>query len=309
MRLDDWRTASADELAPHYAVERQRWMSTLCWDTSKTWVTVEAARRAGTLPGLVLRDEGGIVRGWSFHLQHRGELQFGNLVAPSAPATEKLLSGVLQSPEARSANRWMAFGWFDAPGLINGLHARGMGVEDYRYLHRDLTREPRRHTAVEHELRSWRAADNPCLAPLLSSAYHSADSARPFAANGTMGEWIEYSAHLLHGSGCGTFDAAASRVAPGADAVDGAAVITRLMLTTAHLAQLAVQPAAQGRGLGERLLVSALGASTDAGCSCMTLLVRESNAAARRLYTRLGFEERAQFVSAASDITCLSAVS
>lgn len=313
MRLDDWRTAPADELAPLYAAEHARWLSTLSWDTSSTWQTVESARRAGTLPGFVLRDEGGAVRGWSFHLQHRGELQFGNLVSPSTHATEQLLRGVFQSSEARSANRWMAFGWFNAPDLVNLLHARGMGVESYRYLYRDVSDQTSAAQADgtdPHGLRAWQPADNVGLAALLSSAYQSADSARPFAANGTMSEWTEYASHLLRGSGCGAFDAATSRVAPGADRLDGAAVMTRLMPTTAHLAQLAVQPSAQGRGLGERLAVSALMAAADRGCSCVTLLVRDTNVAARRLYDRLGFTERAQFVSASAAIGGqLSAVS
>src|SRR5262245_15081812 len=138
MHLDDWRIVHRDELAPWFAAERARWMSTLCWDTSATWQMVEAARHAGSLPGFVVRDDAGVIQGWSFYLKHRGELQIGSVIAPSPLATEMLLSGIFQSPEARSVDRWMAFGWFDAPGLVNALEARGMEVETYRYLHRAL---------------------------------------------------------------------------------------------------------------------------------------------------------------------------
>ncbi len=302
MRVDDWRTASPDEMAPCYAAECARWRATLGWETGRTWEAVEAARRAGLLPGFVLRDTNGAIRGWSFHLLHRGQLQLGSLVAPSPGATGRLIDALLQSSEARSASQWMAFGWFDAPDLVTLLRQHGAAVESYRYLSRSLSRDLQNKNTPDVAVRSWRLGDESRLAPLLSSAYNGADAARPFAANGTMTEWIEYSAHLLHGSACGTFDAGISRVSGRDDQMDGAAVMMRLMPTTAHLAQLAVRQEAQRRGLGERLLLAACSAAGLAGCDSVTLLVRQTNHSAQHLYARLGFVERARFLSASSAI-------
>jgi ribosomal protein S18 acetylase RimI-like enzyme len=86
--------------------------------------------------------------------------------------------------------------------------------------------------------------------------------------------------------------------------------MTRLLPKTAHLAQLALRSDTQGCGLGEQLLAAALDAAGRAGIECVTLLVRESNANAARLYSRLGFAERARFLSASSAVSArLSAVS
>ena len=320
MQLDDWRGASSLEMARCYAAECARWRTTLRWDTTRTWESVEAARRSGALPGFVVRDDTGSILAWSFHLLHRGELQLGTLIAYSQRATEKLVKAMAQSPEARSASRWMAFGWFDAPGLANLLRIYGVRSERYRYLYRELSGavrhvEPRLPTprlvgSEQAEIRAWRADDQPRLPSLLSSAYDGADQARPFAANGTMDEWVEYSAGLIHGSACGTFDPSISCVLTRGPDLNGAAIMTRLLSKTAHLAQLAVHSDTQGYGLGEQLLVAALDAAGRAGIECVTLLVRESNVNAARLYSRLGFAERARFLSASSAVSArLSAVS
>jgi ribosomal-protein-alanine N-acetyltransferase len=56
-----------------------------------------------------------------------------------------------------------------------------------------------------------------------------------------------------------------------------------------HLLNLAVKPALQGRGHG-RALLQAL-CEECAGVPALVLEVRQSNAAARRLYRRFGFDE------------------
>ncbi|MBO9534944.1 MAG: GNAT family N-acetyltransferase [Solirubrobacteraceae bacterium] len=53
---------------------------------------------------------------------------------------------------------------------------------------------------------------------------------------------------------------------------------------------LAVVPEARGLGIGRRLLEAVLAAATDAGCSAVSLEVRQDNAPARHLYASLGFE-------------------
>lgn len=57
----------------------------------------------------------------------------------------------------------------------------------------------------------------------------------------------------------------------------------------AELGDLAVHPDARGRGLGRWLLHGALAEAARQGAAEVYLEVRESNAAARRLYERAGF--------------------
>ena len=63
-----------------------------------------------------------------------------------------------------------------------------------------------------------------------------------------------------------------------------------LVLDEVHVNNLAVRPDLQGKGLGTMLLTHVLRAGADRGAERATLEVRRSNAPARRLYERLGFE-------------------
>jgi [ribosomal protein S18]-alanine N-acetyltransferase len=63
-----------------------------------------------------------------------------------------------------------------------------------------------------------------------------------------------------------------------------------LVLDELHINNLAVRPDFQGRGLGTALLRHVLECGATRGADRATLEVRRSNAPARRLYERLGFE-------------------
>lgn len=297
MTVTDWRQQDADRLAPLYAVEAERWRRDLWWDTSRIWREVEEARRAGVLPGFVAHGADGRVRGWSFHMRHRDSVQLGGLVADTAEATAQLLDAVERSPEAASASAAMAFGHFAAPGLEAALAARGMVVERYRYLARRL---PAAAGPTRGDLRSWQAEDLMSAAAVLASAY-GADPARPFAPGGRLDEWMAYLGQLLGTHGCGEFAPEWSVVAPAAGGgLEAVALVTRLAPDTAHLAQLAVRPEAQGRAAGTALLASVLARSRKGGCHTVTLLVAQANRRAGRLYERAGFSEVAVFVSGSS---------
>ncbi len=62
-----------------------------------------------------------------------------------------------------------------------------------------------------------------------------------------------------------------------------------LVLDEAHIATLAVHPDCRRRGIGERLLVTALEAARQEGGRRAFLEVRLSNLAAQAMYTKLGF--------------------
>ncbi len=150
-------------------------------------------------------------------------------------------------------------------------------------------------------LRRWRARDGEAVAALLETAYPGADGVRPFAPQGTHDEWQEYVGQLVGAAGCGTIMPEACYVVPdGPDRVSGVVLVTRLASATAHIAQLAVDPQAQRRGLGRLLVNAACASAAAAGCDRITLLVEGRNVAARRLYEASGFPPVARFVSAGS---------
>jgi len=63
-----------------------------------------------------------------------------------------------------------------------------------------------------------------------------------------------------------------------------------LLVDDAHVANIAVAPDWQGRGLGELLLLSMLQQGAEQGARRATLEVRVSNETAQGLYTKYGFE-------------------
>lgn len=57
---------------------------------------------------------------------------------------------------------------------------------------------------------------------------------------------------------------------------------------------LAVMPDQRGKGLGGRLLSLAERIAADEGLSALSVIVADANSGARRLYTRMGYQEAAQ---------------
>jgi ribosomal protein S18 acetylase RimI-like enzyme len=313
MIAHDWRSSSATDVAPLYAAEVASWMSTLHWDTRASWTIVEAVRAAGSLPGFIVRDAQGAIRGWTFYLRHEGALQVGAFTADSPEASATLLDAITSSSHAASASAIVFFTFSTAPGLAVLLEARGFAVEQYRYLQSGLKAQAGLKACTTsgdpdaasggQGVQAFRPADVVVVAGLLASAYPSHDPARPFARSGQPHEWVDYVSRLVTTSGCGLFLPGASFVAPGESPAraDAVTLMTRLSRDTVHLAQIAVSPAARGRGLARRLIAASLAAAAAAGHARATLLVGEHNLAARHLYDRLGFADVAMFVSAVRD--------
>jgi ribosomal protein S18 acetylase RimI-like enzyme len=135
---------------------------------------------------------------------------------------------------------------------------------------------------------------------LCARAYADSQDVRAFAPTGAAGEWVEYLATLVGGTGCGTFMPGASFIVAG-DApgeLDAAVLTTNLGCGTAHVAQLVVDPGARGRGLGRQLVDAVVSHARDRGHARVTLLVAESNRPAGRLYDAAGFVDRARHIVA-----------
>ena len=87
-------------------------------------------------------------------------------------------------------------------------------------------------------------------------------------------------------------DSASARVLVAVDAsglLGKAVMFFRRNSGVARLYSIAVADHARGRGLGEALLHAVERASREAGCDRLRLEVRQDNAAAMRLYERLGY--------------------
>lgn len=304
--LIDWRTASASTVATAIAAEAERWRVEFAWSVDDAWQSIEPARVAGRLPGVMAIDAAGRVVGWTCFLTHHGSLQIAVLMSRSAEVTEALVDAVITSPEADAAEVHAVCVRDGAPSLRTALAHRGFSVETYRY----LTARP--HAVVESadrlstgrgpsvDLRSWQISDIEPMVRLCRAAYADPREVRAFAPQGSEHEWRDYVGGLLAGPGCGRLVPAASVVVPGGDAdgIQAALIATDLGENTAHIAQIAVDPAARRCGIGTAMVRHAADVFDTQGVARVTLLVSEANTRAVRLYDQLGFRNRSSFVVA-----------
>jgi ribosomal protein S18 acetylase RimI-like enzyme len=304
MTCEDWRNLSPAEIAPLLNAERARWLCELRWETQATWATVEAARAAGRLPGLVVRD-GGRITGWAFYLLHGDMMQVGALAADEARGVRRLLDELLQVPEAARADRVSLFVLPSGASLAPALTRRRFAMRAHEYLALDLTSAAARawqatKASAPAALRPLREADETDLVRLLAEAYRGLSSAECFAPHGRLDEWAWYVRQLLRTPACGTLVPDATFVvdAPERGGLAGVVMTTDVSASTAHIAQIVVSPHAQRAGLGRALLAAAIDLVRERGAARMTLMVAEDNGPAKALYARAGFEAGPVFVYA-----------
>lgn len=306
MTCVDWRTCAHQEVAPLLAAETQAWCRDLDWDVTEAWRVVEPARRAGQLPGFIVRDDCGRPIGWTAFLLHRTSLQVLAFAAPDAMASETLVDAILASPEAWQAESIIFCVRAAASHLREILAVRGFHVDPYRYLGLGLNTlgdRPAPAAAGTAQatgaMRAWED-DRAAFAALCARAYAGSREIRAFAPSGSAEEWRDYVESLLSGPGCGWFRPDLSQVIPDprGGSLLGAVFVTDLGLSTAHVAQIVVDPACRGLGMAQRLMHTAARAAASRGYVRMTLLVSAANRPAEMAYARLGFQERAGFVVA-----------
>lgn len=291
MRVEDWRVVPPALVEPLYEAEARRWRLALEWDTGATLATVERARVAGTLPGLVLRGPGQSIVGWTYFVALNGLLQVGSLIARSSDGVRLLLDAVLKSPEAAHARDVMFFGFPESQACESALSRRRFDVTRYWYLRRSLHGDAVRVVQpTSASVRPLRDNDGPDAVRLLARGYAGQEAARCFAPNERLDEWAHYFAQLTRGAALGTLVPEATLLAEGsAGRTMGLAVTTAISPGTLHLAQLVVDPLMQGQGIGGHLIDAAMAWGATHGHRLMTLLVNDEHQVARGLYASRGF--------------------
>jgi ribosomal protein S18 acetylase RimI-like enzyme len=303
IRCDDWRQAPADQVAQLFEAERHRWVDALHWDTAASLQSLEEARASGQAAGLIAHDAAGRVAGWTCYLLQNRRLQIGSLVADSGEVTRRLLDGVLNSPEAEMAGEVLCFAFPASASLEGALARRRFEVRKYFYMRRTLSPSAPSELAgsgVRDQLRAWTENDGVDTVRLMARAYAGVPGARSFAPRGTLEEWATYLAQLIKTPACGRFLPDASLVVqhPADDRLRGMVLTTALQRDTAHVAQIAIDPAYRRRGYARALMQGALERAAAAGYWRLTLLVAEENDSARALYESLGFEAHGHFLYA-----------
>jgi len=299
MRLDDWRNVPEERMARCYEREHLRWSRDLGWDLRSTWSTIEDARQRGWLPGFAALSGEGALVGWTFFTPRQGTLRIGALQAEQAGTVRDLLDAVLAAPETALCQRYQGFLFPSDAAVEVALERRRFAIERYQYLEWPL---PDSTQIVPSMGRAWNDADLPQVARALARAYAGTPAARSFAPTGLLDDWAQYLGELVRTPACGTFSAADSVIVQRSPSrFDGLILTTWLSPDTAHIAQLVVDPAQQGQGLGRGLVEEVARHAISKGARRLTLLVAESNTPARGLYGKLGFRPRATFLFASRD--------
>lgn len=296
VRIADWRSAAADRMQPLLEAEAERWARLLEWDASQQWATLETARQAGTAPGLVALDAAGAIVGWSQYQSRNGVLQISSFTARNEAVVQAMLNELLNERTLAFTQGVTFFAFSEAPGLAAALRGKGLSVDRYWYLGRELRRSA---PPALPPLRLWQPTDLNATVSLFARAYEPRAEARPFAPGGTVAEWTDYVLRLTQGNGCGKLEGEASLCMPnGPGRLAAAALVTRIAEGTAHLAQIAVDPDMRRRRLGVQMMDAAFNAASRLGCRRVTLFVGGSNHRARSLYNVAGFRPMGSFLSA-----------
>jgi ribosomal protein S18 acetylase RimI-like enzyme len=259
---------------------------------------VERARSGGQLPGLVAVGDDGRVSGWCYASLQDGLLFIGALHGDRAETVRALLDAVLASPEASYARGYRCFIFPETPAVAAALTRRRFDVQPFMYLRRIIAP---RGAAAPAGVRLWTSEDVPETARLLARAYAGSTDGRCFAPGGRLEEWAGYLAQLVRTPACGTWDGSCSLALVGdteEPSVVAVLIATSLSPETTHIAQLAVDPLCRGRGLARTLVEASAARAATAGAVAQTLLVAQSNEAARTLYAGLGFEQCSYFLYA-----------
>jgi ribosomal protein S18 acetylase RimI-like enzyme len=297
----DWLAEPAAALAPMFERERQHWLSILRWDPARAHEQIEIARTTWGLPGLVAIDADA-VRGLVYFLESAGRLEIGGIISDAADVTRALLSGVLDRAAERGTTRLFFFSSAHAPGLEQELTRCGFELDPFVYLGRGLAGlvgAPLNEVseAALPVTRPWRIEDLEATAALLHRAFDPEEAAH-FAPGHTVESWHVYVSNLVQHGACGALNADASRCAPRGDGIGAVTLVTTISDDTAHLVQVAVDPACRGQRLATRLLRQSCDIAREQGKTAMTLMVAARNARARDLYADLGFTQRATLVAA-----------
>ncbi len=293
LAIEPWAGVPGPVMRPLLHAECTRWAVDLGWDLARDWAAVEPARRSGLLPGWVARAPDGHIAGWAFAADTPERRQLGALVAEDEEVARRLLvGGVLSGVEAIG-------GFIRTTPTVNAgvFQSLSLSVQPYHYLTRPLGWDPP-PAPVDVRAGDWADGDVDPVAELFRSAYAADDSLRPFARVGTHEDWRDYVDALTQRPGCGVFSPESSVVIREGASLLGVALVTSVGPTTAHLAQIAVTPAARARGLGAVLLAEVMRrASRHLRASRLSLLVSEANHSACRLYTRAGFSAEGEFLA------------
>jgi ribosomal protein S18 acetylase RimI-like enzyme len=302
LRARPLREAQARELRPLLDEEAALWYSELGWDFTEVRAAVSGGIERGTLPGRVVA-VGSRAVAYSYYMVDPSRVIVGSIFATRAMRgqglEEELVDAVIEEARAEhAAGRVECQTLFcTATGADGRFVSKGFASRARHYMRRELDAPVPEPKPLPQGivLRPLKREDLPAAAEIIYTSHQrSVDAAlnMTYATPSTCRAFVDT---LVVRSGCGQFDAEASRFACGPRGPLGVLIASRLSRANGHVCQVSVNPAAQGSGLGGALVARALQAFRGQGLASATLSVTASNERAHRLYERLGFSVQRAF--------------
>ena len=292
----------SDDLEPLWVQERTLWRDVLYWDIAPVISAIRRAVDRRTLAGKVAL-AGQKTLGYGYYMRegHRaviGSLAFlpgVNVTEVGARILDSLIAPLESDPSVtRIESQFVSFG---GERLDDEFVSRGFDVHQRAFLRRSMADVPLESPLIPSLIIDfW---DTSCLeraAKLMQRAHEGRVDAQMNELYRTQVGCQALLQNILFQSGCGKLIPSASLVArDGAGELAGFVVSTEISPRNAHLAQLAVGPDAQGRGLGRSIVIRTLHALARRGYETVSLMVSGSNQRAFSLYESAGFENVFEF--------------
>jgi ribosomal protein S18 acetylase RimI-like enzyme len=304
LRTRPLREARPRELRPLLDEEAALWHSELGWDFAEVRAAVSGGIERGTLPGRVVED-GARAVAYCYYMVDPARVIVGSIFATRAlrgqGLEEDLIDAVIEDALAeRGAGRVECQTLFcTAPSADARFERKGFASRARHYMRRELADPVPEPLPLPQgvALRALKREDLAAAAEIIYQSHQrSVDAAlnMTYATPATCRAFVET---LVVRSGCGQFDAEASRFACGPRGPLGVLIASRLSRTNGHVCQVSVAPSAQENGLGAALVSRSLQAFRTEGLASATLSVTASNERAHRLYERFGFTVQRVFAA------------
>ena len=297
-----------------FAEQCDEWLELLRWDYSGPSRIIQQVARDGELSGFAVMS-GALAVGFSYYVVEGGRGSIGDVYVSRSwrglgidrQMTAAMVDEMDRSRSSRRIESQCVSVGNDASTAL--LEARGFERFDRHYMTMELdavaqaaslrrSNESSHHGSLEFKdagtgisIRPWEDGDFAGAAEVIHRSYRGQHDSRINTQYRSEAGCAELLTILTDHVWCGEFLHAVSHVAyqDATGKLVGVLIASRIASGAGHIGQISVHPPYQGRGLGRRMITSALIEYARLGFDSASLAVTSANASALHLYDSCGF--------------------
>jgi len=278
--------------------ECAEWLDLMKWDYKGASMLIRDVARQHQLSGFVAMS-GAAVIGFAYYVIEGSRCSIGDIYV-SKPwrgigLDREMAIAILDKLHRirrlrRIESQYVGVGNDEAEALFQ---ERGFERLERSYMLVELGADEDRGRSAESpgiSIRPWRQRDFEQAARVIHRSYRGQHDSRINSQYQTVQGCAELMTILTDHFWCGDFLPDVSLVAVrSSGALAGVLIASRVASGVGHLGQISVHPAHQGRGIGRRMIESALSDLRERGYKAITLAVTSANTNALHLYESCGF--------------------